>query len=171
MPIVHFPVLCFSGLAGRGMTYVILQPYCHLPDIGNKPWEVASAVALTRVQTLCGRKDTLCSLAISCVLGYHSRPVLWSLLCFFSWFQTHYCWFLTTSNLSICYKSLQYVYIVVLLVQKKYFYIILSHVCWGSFSKGMNFLMQLLRIFRSENLNWVLWYSSEKQENHKSKIV
>lgn len=85
--------------------------------------------------------------------------------------QTHYCWFLTTNNLSICYKSLQYVYIVVLLVQNKYFCIILSHVCWGSFSKGMNFVMQLLRIFRSENLNWVLRYFSEKQENHKSKIV
>lgn len=33
MPTVHFPVLCFPGLAGKGMTYVILQPSCHLPDI------------------------------------------------------------------------------------------------------------------------------------------
>lgn len=55
------------------------------------------------------------------------------------------------NNLCISYKSLQYVYNVVLLVQKKYFCIILIHVCWGSFSKGMNFIMQLLKIFRSEN--------------------
>lgn len=55
------------------------------------------------------------------------------------------------NNLSICYQSLQYVYNVVLLVQKKYFCIIFSHGCWDSFSKGMNFVMQLLRILRSEN--------------------
>lgn len=36
--------------------------------------------------------------------------------------------------------------------KQKNFCIILNHICWSNFAKGMNFIMQLLRIFRSENL-------------------
>lgn len=50
MPTVHFPVLCFPGLAGKGMTYVILQPSCHLPDIGIK----SSAEKLVLLWFCCG---------------------------------------------------------------------------------------------------------------------
>lgn len=58
MPTVHFPVLCFPGLAGKGMTYVILQPSCHLPDIGIK----SSAEKLVLLWFCCGsyERQTLC---------------------------------------------------------------------------------------------------------------
>lgn len=58
VPTVHFPVPCFSGLAGKGITCVILQPCCHLPDISieSSP-EKLVLLWFLRVRTLCGQED------------------------------------------------------------------------------------------------------------------
>lgn len=128
--IIHSPVLCFSGLAGKGMTYVVC---CNLIAIFQILqchvfcWEVGSAMVLAQIW--CWHKGTHSVVSYCCQLcTLLSKQAIPLTLALFLLVISGMLLFIF-NNLSIHYKSLQEVYNVFLLFRQKKYCIILSNKC------------------------------------------